>query len=82
MVCFCFSLLAGVLVFILPAVHADEENPLMLIGWQDVWIFRLFLNVLGYATIIIPGYLLFSYFKRVNYLETGLLKLHLVYFPF
>lgn len=68
---FPWSLLVGVLVFILPAVHADEENSLMIVGWQDVWIFRLFLNVVGYATIIIPGYLLFSYFKRVNYLETG-----------
>ncbi|XP_056337436.1 adenosine 3'-phospho 5'-phosphosulfate transporter 1 [Danio aesculapii] len=55
----------------LPAVNADAVDASLLGGWQDVWLFRLFLNVLGYATIIIPGYLLISYFKRVNYLETG-----------
>lgn len=27
--------------------------------------------MLGYSTIIIPGYFLISYFKRTNYLETG-----------
>uniref|UniRef100_A0A8C1KIV4 Adenosine 3'-phospho 5'-phosphosulfate transporter 1 n=1 Tax=Cyprinus carpio TaxID=7962 RepID=A0A8C1KIV4_CYPCA len=47
------------------------HNASLLGGWQDVWLFRLFLNVLGYATIIIPGYFLISYFKRINYLETG-----------
>lgn len=55
----------------LPAVNADGVDASLLGGWQDVWLFRLFLNVLGYATIIIPGYFLISYFKRVNYLETG-----------
>lgn len=55
----------------LPAVNADGVDASLLGGWQDVWLFRLFLNVLGYATIIIPGYVLISYFKRVNYLETG-----------
>lgn len=63
---------------VLPAVRADAEDSSLFLGWQDVWIFRLFLNVLGYATIIIPGYFLIGYFKRINYLETGLLKKHLV----
>uniref|UniRef100_A0A672PNN0 Adenosine 3'-phospho 5'-phosphosulfate transporter 1 n=1 Tax=Sinocyclocheilus grahami TaxID=75366 RepID=A0A672PNN0_SINGR len=56
---------------VLPSVFADAEDASLLGGWQDVWLFRLFLNVLGYATIIIPGYFLISYFKRINYLETG-----------
>ncbi|XP_050993839.1 adenosine 3'-phospho 5'-phosphosulfate transporter 1 [Labeo rohita] len=56
---------------VLPSVLADAEDASLLGGWQDVWLFRLFLNVLGYATIIIPGYFLISYFKRINYLETG-----------
>lgn len=51
-------------------VAADEESSL-LEGWRDVWLFRFLVNVLGYSTIIIPGYLLISYFKRINYLETG-----------
>lgn len=71
-----FSLWVGAALCVLPAVRADAEDSSLLWGWQDVWIFRLFLNVLGYATIIIPGYFLISYFKRVNYLETGLLKKH------
>ncbi|XP_052391880.1 adenosine 3'-phospho 5'-phosphosulfate transporter 1-like [Carassius gibelio] len=56
---------------VLPSVLADADDASLLGGWQDVWLFRLFLNVLGYATIIIPGYFLISYFKRNNYLETG-----------
>lgn len=50
----------------------------LLEGWHDVWLFRFLLNMLGYSTIIIPGYLLIKYFKRVNYLETG----HGICFPF
>lgn len=52
-----------------PAVAADEGS--LLDGWYDVWFFRFLVNMLGYSTIIIPGYLLISYFKRTNYLETG-----------
>ncbi|XP_067884391.1 adenosine 3'-phospho 5'-phosphosulfate transporter 1 isoform X2 [Heterodontus francisci] len=39
--------------------------------WSDFWILRFFVNISGYATIILPGYLLVQYFKRINYLETG-----------
>lgn len=69
-----FSLCLCAALCVLPAVRADAEDASLLGGWQDVWVFRLFLNVLGYATIIIPGYFLISYFKRINYLETGLLE--------
>ncbi|XP_061603104.1 adenosine 3'-phospho 5'-phosphosulfate transporter 1 [Cololabis saira] len=50
-------------------VAADASS--LLDGWQDVWLFRFLLNILGYSTIIVPGYLLINYFKRSNYLETG-----------
>ncbi|XP_078391494.1 adenosine 3'-phospho 5'-phosphosulfate transporter 1 [Cetorhinus maximus] len=40
-------------------------------AWSDFWILRFFINLAGYATIILPGYLLVQYFKRKNYLETG-----------
>uniref|UniRef100_A0A8C1IKD0 Adenosine 3'-phospho 5'-phosphosulfate transporter 1 n=1 Tax=Cyprinus carpio TaxID=7962 RepID=A0A8C1IKD0_CYPCA len=56
---------------VVPSVLADADDASLLGGWQDVWLFRLFLNVLGYASIIIPGYFLIGYFKRINYLETG-----------
>ncbi|XP_048063750.1 adenosine 3'-phospho 5'-phosphosulfate transporter 1 [Megalobrama amblycephala] len=68
---FPWSLCLCAALCVLPAVRADAEDASLLDGWQDVWLFRLFLNVLGYATIIIPGYFLISYFKRINYLETG-----------
>ncbi|XP_056118800.1 adenosine 3'-phospho 5'-phosphosulfate transporter 1 [Rhinichthys klamathensis goyatoka] len=68
---FPWSLCVCAALCVLPTVRADAEDVSLLGGWQDVWLFRLFLNVLGYATIIIPGYFLISYFKRVNYLETG-----------
>ncbi|XP_016098328.1 adenosine 3'-phospho 5'-phosphosulfate transporter 1-like isoform X2 [Sinocyclocheilus grahami] len=68
---FLWSLCWCAALCVLPSVFADAEDASLLGGWQDVWLFRLFLNVLGYATIIIPGYFLISYFKRINYLETG-----------
>ncbi|XP_029965753.1 adenosine 3'-phospho 5'-phosphosulfate transporter 1 isoform X1 [Salarias fasciatus] len=59
---------ALVLLLLAPTVAAES---LSLDSWYDVWLFRFFVNILGYSTIIIPGYLLISYFKRTNYLETG-----------
>lgn len=53
-----------------PSSGAAEEVSL-LEGWHDVWLVRFLLNLLGYFTIIIPGYLLICYFKRTSYLETG-----------
>lgn len=61
----------ALLLLLFPSTVAAEESSL-LEGWQDVWFFRFLVNMLGYSTIIIPGYLLISYFKRINYLETGL----------
>ncbi|XP_034018220.1 adenosine 3'-phospho 5'-phosphosulfate transporter 1 [Thalassophryne amazonica] len=40
-------------------------------GWYEVWVFRFLINILGYSTIIIPGYFLIRYFKSINYLDTG-----------
>lgn len=59
---------ALVLLLLTSTVEAESFS---LDSWHDVWLFRFFVNVLGYSTIIIPGYLLISYFKRTNYLETG-----------
>lgn len=54
-----------------PLALAESDGSSVLEGWQDMWLFKFLLNVLGYATILIPGYFLISYFKRINYLETG-----------
>lgn len=70
--CCCFFRVFPALVWLLfPCAVAAQESSL-LEGWQDVWFFRFVLNMLGYCTIIIPGYLLITYFRKVNYLETGL----------
>ena len=37
--------------------------------WKDFWIVRLILNLLGYATIVIPGYLIISYVRKTGYLD-------------
>ncbi|XP_028295474.1 adenosine 3'-phospho 5'-phosphosulfate transporter 1 [Gouania willdenowi] len=59
------------LVLLLFPFAVATEDPAVLNGWHDVWIFRFLVNMVGYSTIIIPGYLLISYFKRSNYSETG-----------
>ena len=38
-------------------------------AWKDFWVVRLLLNLFGYATIVIPGYLIISYVKRTGYLD-------------
>lgn len=60
----------ALVLLLFPSTVAAEES--LLEGWHDVWLFRFLVNMLGYSTIIIPGYFLISYFKRTNYLETGL----------
>ncbi|KAM8947281.1 adenosine 3'-phospho 5'-phosphosulfate transporter 1 [Pelodytes ibericus] len=39
--------------------------------WGDYWLVRFMVNIAGYGTIVVPGFLLIQYFKRRNYLETG-----------
>ncbi|GIY08834.1 adenosine 3'-phospho 5'-phosphosulfate transporter 1 [Caerostris darwini] len=41
----------------------------MPIGWTESWIFRLAINLLGYATVAVPGALLVRYFKDRKYLD-------------
>lgn len=58
-------------LLLLPSGVVSLEEGSLLEGWQEFWLFRFLVNVLGYSTIIIPGYLLIRYFKRSNYLDTG-----------
>ncbi|KAM9840032.1 adenosine 3'-phospho 5'-phosphosulfate transporter 1 [Aulostomus maculatus] len=61
----------ALVLLLFPSTVAAEEEVSLLEGWRDVWLFRFLINMLGYSTIIIPGYLLISYLKRTNYLDTG-----------
>uniref|UniRef100_A0A8D2MUE9 Adenosine 3'-phospho 5'-phosphosulfate transporter 1 n=2 Tax=Zonotrichia TaxID=44387 RepID=A0A8D2MUE9_ZONAL len=65
---FCIPLLLASL----PVMAAGEEiTPALQDSWGDFWLFRFFVNAAGYASIVVPGFLLIQYFKRRNYLETG-----------
>jgi len=37
--------------------------------WTDFWLLRLLLNLAGYATVIIPGYLFIRYVRKSGYLD-------------
>ncbi|OWF36542.1 adenosine 3'-phospho 5'-phosphosulfate transporter 1-like isoform X2 [Mizuhopecten yessoensis] len=39
--------------------------------WVDFWMVRLCLNILGYATLFVPGALLIKYFRDKRYNETA-----------
>lgn len=39
--------------------------------YMDFWLVRLVVNLLGYATIFVPGYLLIRYLRKVRYDETA-----------
>ncbi|XP_041351545.1 adenosine 3'-phospho 5'-phosphosulfate transporter 1-like isoform X2 [Gigantopelta aegis] len=40
-------------------------------SWFDFWLFRLAINILGYATIFVPGALVVRYLKQTKYNETA-----------
>lgn len=61
----------ALVLLLLPSGVVSQEEGSLLEGWQEFWLFRFLINILGYSTIIIPGYLLIRYFKRSNYLDTG-----------
>ncbi|KAK7907630.1 hypothetical protein WMY93_016242 [Mugilogobius chulae] len=61
----------ALVLLLFPSSVASQAEGSLLNTWQEFWLFRFLVNVLGYSTIIIPGYLLIRYFKRSNYLDTG-----------
>jgi len=46
-----------------------KDDTAILSSFEDSWVFRLCLNLLGYATIFVPGFLIFKFVKKSNYLE-------------
>lgn len=49
--------------------YADLAKMILPAEYVNLWFLRLLLNLLGYGTIIVPGYLLIKYFKKVKYDE-------------
>ena len=63
---------AVVVLAALPSLGAGGETPeAPPESWTQLWFFRFLVNAAGYASFMVPGYLLVQYFKRKNYLETG-----------
>lgn len=62
---------AVVVLAALPSLGAGGDPEAPPESWTQLWLFRFLVNVAGYATILVPGYLLVQYFRRINYLETG-----------
>ena len=50
-----------------PVVGAEDGES----NWTDFWIVRLGLNLLGYASIIVPAWLVIRYVRSSGYLERG-----------
>ncbi|XP_039263557.2 adenosine 3'-phospho 5'-phosphosulfate transporter 1-like [Styela clava] len=59
------SVLAAVFVSLVqgPPIPAEGET--------NVWPVRLLINILGYATLVVPAALLIKYLKKINYKEKG-----------
>ncbi|KAJ9601154.1 hypothetical protein L9F63_000674, partial [Diploptera punctata] len=54
---------------ILRSVVDLKGDTAVLSSFEGSWLFRLSLNILGYATIFVPGFLIYKYVKKSNYLE-------------
>ncbi|CAH1792381.1 unnamed protein product [Owenia fusiformis] len=69
------ALLLSFILLILPSVLRGQETAAegatvgVFSKFQDFWLFRLLLNLIGYATIIVPGYFLIQYLKKIKYNE-------------
>ena len=57
------------LLFIFGTANADLVAKLVSNDYADLWYVRLLINLSGYATIIVPGYLLIQYFRKKKYDE-------------
>ncbi|XP_035151687.1 adenosine 3'-phospho 5'-phosphosulfate transporter 1 isoform X1 [Callithrix jacchus] len=63
---------AVVVLAAFPSLGAGGETPeVPPESWTQLWFFRFLVNAAGYASFMVPGYLLVQYFRRKNYLETG-----------
>lgn len=49
--------------------HTGDESSPPDSAFKDLWIVRLSLNLLGYAIIFAPGYLILQWIRRTNYFD-------------
>lgn len=64
---------AGLVVvnFIIPCVLGTESTTETGNNLVDFWIVRLGINLLGYATVFIPGAIIINYLRKIKFNETG-----------
>ncbi|XP_061163299.1 adenosine 3'-phospho 5'-phosphosulfate transporter 1-like [Saccostrea echinata] len=65
----CFGLL--VVNFIVPCVLGTESTTEQGNNLVDFWIIRFVINLLGYATVFVPGAIIINYLRKIKYNETG-----------
>ena len=56
---------------VLPCCLGEESAAGDGSNWMDFWVIRLMLNLLGYATIFIPGIMIIRYLRSIRYNETA-----------
>ena len=74
LVVFRIMAVVGILVILLlipTVILAQSMGPDGTSEWKDFWIARLFLNLLGYAIIVVPGYVVIRYVRKSKYLDTA-----------
>lgn len=64
-------LLLGVPAIIYGAQDKTSSKQGLLGEWRDFWALKLCMNLIGYSSLILPGYLLIYYLKKTNYVERG-----------
>lgn len=64
-ICFSgFLLLVALLMYVFYYIILTLFSYMHGEGISEGWVFRLSLNLLGYATILVPGFALFLYVKK------------------
>lgn len=66
------SLVVGIILLprlIVGQMAATEATDSFYDTLSEYWLFRLFLNIVGYATIFIPGWLFINWVRNTKYLE-------------
>lgn len=58
-----------VLYGITSLLHTNENKEIEEGSFRSTWMYRLLLNLIGYSTIFIPGYLIIKYVRISKYLE-------------
>lgn len=57
--------------FVILGQEVGSSHKVLSENWTDFWIVRLSLNLLGYASICVPGILLINYLRKIKYNETA-----------